>query len=97
MIFTGKQACNFIKKKLQRICFPVNIAKLLRVPILKNICERLLLLSKKYVAEYKKLIHGCFGKQRLYSVGAQFFLTAIWLPHGKLWAIIEGTASLTQC
>ena len=26
-----------------------------------------------------------------------FFLTAIWLPHGQLWAIIEGTASLTQC
>ena len=28
-----------------------------------------------------------------------FFLTTIWLPHGKLWAIIQGTASLTvdQC
>ena len=26
-----------------------------------------------------------------------FFLTAIWLPHGQLWAIIEGTASLTRC
>ena len=25
------------------------------------------------------------------------FLTAIWLPHGQLWAIIEGTASLTRC
>ena len=24
-----------------------------------------------------------------------FFLTAIWLPHGQLWATIEGTASLT--
>ena len=24
-----------------------------------------------------------------------FFLTTIWLPHGQLWAIIEGTASST--
>ena len=24
------------------------------------------------------------------------FLSANWLPHGQLWAIIEGTASLTQ-
>ena len=37
------QACNFIKKRLQHRLFPVNIAKLLRTPILKNICERLLL------------------------------------------------------
>ena len=26
-----------------------------------------------------------------------FFLTAIWLPRGQLWAIIVGTASLTRC
>ena len=26
-----------------------------------------------------------------------FFLTTIWLPHGQLRAIIEGTASLTRC
>ena len=25
------------------------------------------------------------------------FLTAIWLPHGQLWAIIKGTASLNWC
>ena len=49
-VFTGNclywclfqaQACNFIKKILQHRCFPVNIAKFLRSPILKNICERL--------------------------------------------------------
>ena len=34
-------ACNFIKKRLRRRCFPVNIANFLRTPILKNICERL--------------------------------------------------------
>ena len=26
-----------------------------------------------------------------------FFLTAIWLPHGQLWAIIKEAASLTRC
>ena len=33
------QASNFIKKR----CFPVNIAKILRTPILKKICEQQLL------------------------------------------------------
>ena len=39
----GLQACNFMKKRLQHSCFPVNTAKFLKTPILKNICERLLL------------------------------------------------------
>ena len=50
-IWTGKQlsrsffliklqACNFIKKRLQHRCFPVNIAKFPRTPTLKNIYER---------------------------------------------------------
>ena len=48
-IFTRKHlcwslwACNFIKKSFQHRCFPVNIAKFLRTPDLKNICERPLL------------------------------------------------------
>ena len=37
----GLETCDFIKKGLQHSCFPVNIAKFLRTPILKNICERL--------------------------------------------------------
>ena len=39
----GFQEYIFIKKRLQHSCFPVNIAKFLRTPILKYICERLLL------------------------------------------------------
>ena len=39
----GLQACSFIKKRLQQRRFPVHIAKFLRTPVLKNICERLLL------------------------------------------------------
>ena len=55
-IFTGKHLCwslfhkvaglkasNFIKRRPQHSCFPVKIAKLLRTPILKSTCERLLL------------------------------------------------------
>ena len=38
----GRQACKFIKMRLQHRCFPVNIRKCLRTPILQNICERLL-------------------------------------------------------
>ena len=41
--FTGKHVfCNFIKRLYHR-CFLVKFAKFLRMPILKNICERLLL------------------------------------------------------
>ena len=39
----GLKAWNFIKNRLQHSCFPVKFAKFLRTPILKNICERLLL------------------------------------------------------
>ena len=48
-VFTGKtpvwELFNKVFNKMQLLhrCFPVNIAKLLRTPILKNICERLLL------------------------------------------------------
>ena len=37
------KVCNCIKKRLQRSWFHVNIEKFLGTPILKNICERLLL------------------------------------------------------
>ena len=39
----GLHTSNFIKKRLQNRCFPMNIAKFSRTPILKNICEGLLL------------------------------------------------------
>ena len=39
----GLQACSFIKTRLQHSCFLVSIEKYLTTPILKNICERLLL------------------------------------------------------
>ena len=39
----GLKVCNFIKKRLRHWYFPVNIAKFLRTPILKNIFKWLLL------------------------------------------------------
>ena len=42
--FPMKFAKSSVKEGLQGLqCFPVNIAKFLRTPILKNICERLFL------------------------------------------------------
>ena len=37
------KSCNFIQKRLQHRFLTVNIVKFSRAPILKNICERLLL------------------------------------------------------
>ena len=44
----GLQTCNFIKKRLQHKCFPVNFAKFLGTAILKNIYGRQLLHLKYY-------------------------------------------------
>ena len=61
----GHQTCNFIKKRLQYRCFPVNFAKFLGTCILKNIYKRLLLYLKywtpanntaKVVVEYSKAV-----------------------------------------
>ena len=42
-LFPRLQACNFITNRLQHRCFPLNIVKRLRIPILKNISKSLLL------------------------------------------------------
>ena len=77
--FTGKhlcwslQACNFIKKRLQYRCFPVNFGKFLRTHFSKNFCERLLLHLKYYnpanntaeaVAEYR----NSNSKRKIYGL-----------------------------
>ena len=46
------QAFNFIKKRLLHMCFPVNIAKFLGTPVLKNICEGLLLYARCWYFQY---------------------------------------------
>ena len=41
----GLKACNFIKKRLQHRCFPVNFAKFLRIPFVTGHLHRWLLLE----------------------------------------------------
>ena len=48
------QASSFIKKRLQHSYFPVNIAKILRTPILKNIYERLAMLAMSIIFQNVK-------------------------------------------
>ena len=56
-------ALYFFEKRLQRRCFPVNIAKFLRVPILKNICKWLLLNLVLFLvaAEFQLLLYFVIG------------------------------------
>ena len=53
-----------LQKRLQHKCFPVNIAKFLRIPILENICERLLLYApeKKHLT-FSSSHQGCSIKK----------------------------------
>ena len=63
------QISNFLKKRFQRRCFSVNIAKFLKKLILKKICERLLLLwlcseyckAKLFIHEDCKISVKCFS------------------------------------
>ena len=51
-------ACNVIKKRLQRRCFPANIGKSLRTPIFKIICEQLLLPLEVFCEEFVDISYG---------------------------------------
>ena len=53
------QPSNFPKERLQHKFFPVNIGKFLKTPILKNICERLLLLTVIFTQENNHM-QRCF-------------------------------------
>ena len=48
------QSCNFIKKRFQHRCFPVNIAKFFRAPVLKNVWERLFRRFPTLIKKYNK-------------------------------------------
>ena len=51
----GLLACNFIKRRLQDSCFPVNIGKFLRTAFLQNISENGLYhhdVNNDYIAVY---------------------------------------------
>ena len=69
------QACNFIKKRLQRRYFAVNITKFLRTSTLKNICERLFLHNK-----FRRLSSACQSSKNLAVSESLSFLLAILIP-----------------
>ena len=48
---SGLRVCKFIKKRLQHRCFPVNIAKCLRTPLLQNTSGWLFLMCAVITAE----------------------------------------------
>ena len=75
-ILNRVKTCNFIKKRLQRRCFPVNIPKFSRTPILKKICEQLLLhrIWKRYCKYACKWLKKDLAAQ---VVAFKFFKTYI--------------------
>ena len=46
---------------------------------------------------FANFLSGWVCKHQCSRDSANFFLTAIRLPRGRLWAILEGTASPTRC
>ena len=86
----GLKACNFIKNRLQRRCFPAKLAKFLRTIVLKNICERLLL--NKEVAFCKSCCSALINAVMKYS-----FSTAVVQSSRALHANILKIALHNRC
>ena len=62
--------------------------------LIDKIVTRLQFRPKKNFAGRFSTGRSGYGQQEIYC---DFFLIAIWLLHGQLWAFIEETASLTLC
>ena len=63
-LFAGKH----VRWRLQHACIPVNITKFLRKSILKNICERLLLLPKPWLYCFLALYSFPLTKHSHFSI-----------------------------
>ena len=81
----GHTAGNFIKKRLQHRCFPVNIAKFVVTPVLKNSCVWLLL---------KIIIQKDFLEKLLVTV---IIIWQIWTVKSQDWRNWPLTSSYLQC
>ena len=64
---------NFIKKRLQYRYFPVKFAKFLRTPILKNICERLLLQFLSHGSNVHYFRHRFINQKQNIKTGVHIF------------------------
>ena len=71
---------NFIKKRLKHRCFPMKFAKFLRTPILKKICERLLL---NFAFLIKPKTCALFKKKKWYQFARPFWIlnNSPWSPY----------------
>ena len=92
-ILSRVKARNFIKKRLQRRCFPVNAPKSLRTPILNKICERLLLsriwqCCWKYACEWPK---RDLAAEEAASKFLKTFMNILWI------SILTNTAIALTC
>ena len=67
---TSLQASNFMKKRLQHICFPVNIEKFLKTPILNYFFKVLLFDIKLQVNKRNTLKKVC---QYIYLLKTMYF------------------------
>ena len=68
----GLQVCNFTKKRLHHRCHPVKFVKYLRIPILKNICERLLLQFLSHGSEFITYVMDLSTKNKVQRRGFIF-------------------------
>ena len=67
-------SCNFIIKRLQHRCFPVNIAKFLGTSIMKTICEQLFLKVQVAISKamrYIQIKEVCDRKYSIKEKGSQ--------------------------
>ena len=71
------KACNFLKKRLQHSLSLWNIAEYSRIPILKNINKRLLLLTKLWLIGYCYFQNQLFGVVQSWLTGFQFQLQSL--------------------
>ena len=60
----------FMKKRPQHRCFPVNIVKFVITPVMKNICQRLLLITGIIETQTLKVIFLLFHANGLKSTVA---------------------------
>ena len=83
------QPSNFIKERLQHRCFPLNITKFLKTPILKN-SERLLLIIVISSQESNQM-QRCFETLvQVFSVNFVKFLITRFFTEILRWLLLSG-------
>ena len=75
-------------------CLQINTKVFYKVIVFLDVCNQA---CPKY-SNNKFVIYLQYLKEKMKTeVDFLLFLSAIWLCHGQIWAIINGKASLTRC